>query len=55
LDDDKETRQDYIKRLARQRYEFRIYFKWRLNDTAEDDWRYAEEAIRREDVERANS
>lgn len=54
MDDLNETRQEYIKRLARQRYEMRMHFKWRMNDTAEDDWRYAEEAVRKEEVERAN-
>lgn len=48
-----ETREDYIRRLAKQRYEFRLHFKYRLNDTANDDWAWATEQIRQEEVRNA--
>lgn len=49
-----ETREEYIRRLARNRYEMRMNFKFRLQDTAEDDWRIAQEQVRREEIRRAN-
>jgi len=50
-----ENREDYIRRLARNRYDMRMQFKFRLNDTAEDDWRIAEENVKREEMRRANN
>jgi hypothetical protein len=50
-----ETREMYIRRLARNRYDLRMQFKFRLQDTAEDDWRIAEESVRREEARRLNN
>jgi hypothetical protein len=45
---DEETNEDYIKRLAYNRYQMRMHFRWKLNETAEDDYRVAKELYERE-------
>lgn len=45
---DEETVEDYIRRLAKQRYEMRMHFKWKLEENADDDWQWAKEAVERE-------
>ena len=47
-DDREETIEEYTKRLAYNRYQMRVHFKWRLNDTSADDWAYAQEVVQRE-------
>lgn len=49
-----ETREELIRRLAHNRWELRQHFKFRLEDTAEDDWRLAEDMVRRDEARRAN-
>lgn len=48
LEPDNETIEQMIKRYAQNRYEMRQHFKWRLEDTAEDDWRIASEIVMKE-------
>lgn len=45
---DNETQEDYIRRLAKQRWEMRMHFRWRLEDTADDDWNYAKRSVEEE-------
>ena len=51
-ENDTETIEEYTRRLAKNRYDMRMHFKWRLSDTADDDYRYASEIVRRELAER---
>lgn len=51
---DNETREEYIRRLAKNRHDMRVHFNFRMSDTPEDDWKYAEEAVRQEEIRRAN-
>jgi hypothetical protein len=44
-----ETREDYIRRLAKNRYDMRMHFKWRLNDTEKDDWEAAVRQVENEE------
>ena len=48
MTDKEETREDYIRRLAQNRYELRMTHRWRLTDTDKDDWAAAEEQVRQE-------
>lgn len=43
-----ETFEDRVRRYARNRYEMRMHHKWRLQDTAEDDWRAARALVEKE-------
>jgi len=43
-----ETVEQYIRKIAHNRYQMRQHFKWRLNDTADDDWNYAKEFVLKE-------
>lgn len=45
-----ETREEYIKRLAYNRWEMRQTYKWKLWETDKDDYHVAEEMVREEDV-----
>ena len=47
--DDSETREEYIRRLAYNRYLMRQEFKWNLQQNASDDWRVAEQMVREDD------
>jgi len=46
--DSEETLEERIRRYAQNRYDMRIHHKWKLWETADDDWRAAEELARRE-------
>lgn len=46
---DNETREEYTRRLAKNRYDMRMNFKWKLSDTAEDDWKAAERMVMADD------
>ena len=46
--DEEETVEEYTRRLAKNRYDMRMCFKWRLSDTSTDDWNYAKEVVQRE-------
>jgi hypothetical protein len=48
LIDEEETVEQMIKRYAQNRYEIRMAFKWKLSDTAEDDYRIAKEMVIRD-------
>ncbi len=52
---DEETREDRIRRYAQNRYDMRMQFKFRLQDTDKDDWRVAEEQVKREEMRQANN
>ncbi len=45
---DEETIEERIRRYAYNRWEARQKFKFRLEDTDKDDWKIAEEIVRRE-------
>ena len=45
-----ETREERIRRYAYNRWELRQFYKFRENDTAEDDWICAEAQIKREEL-----
>lgn len=53
--DSEETREEMIRRIARNRYDFRQHFKWRLNENSTDDWRYAEDEVRKIEIQNANA
>ena len=40
-----ETNEDRTRRYARNRYEMRMKFKWRLSDTDKDDWESAKKQV----------
>ena len=46
--DEEETVEEYTRRLAKNRYDMRMQFKFKINDTADDDWNYAKEVVQRE-------
>ena len=52
--DDNETREDRVRRYAQNRYDMRIRYKFCLNDTDKDDWKCAEEQVRREEIKNAS-
>jgi hypothetical protein len=54
MDENIETREEYIRRLAFNRYEMRMKFKFRLQDTDKDDWYAAELFVQREEMRKAN-
>jgi hypothetical protein len=45
----KEQREDLIRRLAKNRYDLRMSFKFKLEDTAIDDWHAAERQVERDE------
>ncbi len=47
---DEETQEYRIRLYAHNRYEMRMIFKFRLNETDKDDWRVAEEQVQREEA-----
>jgi hypothetical protein len=49
-----ETREEYIRRLAQNRYDLRQREKWLLHETDKDDWGAAEEQVRQEEKDRIN-
>ena len=49
--DEEETTEQIIKRYAYNRYQMRMHFNWRLNETSEDDYRIAKEIVEREQKE----
>lgn len=53
--DSEETREEMIRRIARNRYEMRQHLKWKLNENADDDWKSAEEAVRKIEIQNANA
>ncbi len=51
-DDDNETYEQMVKRYAYNRWQMRMHFKWKLEDTADDDYRIAQEIARKAMYER---
>ena len=45
---DEETIEEYTKRLAYNRWELRMHFKWKLHQTSLDDWNIAKEIVEKE-------
>jgi len=52
--DDQETKEEMTKRLAQNRYDFRTHFRWKLNENDKDDWRAAEEQVRKIEMQDAD-
>jgi len=48
MDDENETIEERIKRYAYNRWELRMKYKFRLQDTDKDDWRIAEGMVTKE-------
>ena len=45
---DEDTVEQIIKRYAKNRYDMRMHFKWRMEENADDDYRIAKEIVERE-------